>query len=1025
MPGPSFCVTRVSSTSACDNEHIIRIEWAISAADCLGQFIASGPTKCKYAIFASPSFDVNEYANAILAGEPYPPPALPPVTATKTTFQSASNGPATLPPKTPIVASTSSSGQEDLSVALAKLNFGIDDVSKQLRGVIVNHHEDLLARAAGVSELEHSLLSVRQGLDTVGVSVDKLKTKIRVPYESLESNLSRLQRLQVASDALRRISRFVTLSRRLETQMAELDRIKAAPAPAPTRQPPPSISTDALSSPTAERLTPGANRPELKSAASGSAGLLLEPEGDLERVVSQAALYISELATLTTADPIASTANADGDAAAGPDSSVTPTINQKNSPDADAEEAFQAPEPIGLEAINVVSRGIPFVEEARARVQSEMEGMVLGGLDSLNQSMLASALQTAANLNVLPSLVLTLLTDLNDAVEERVRFAFDVTALAREVGAGGKDATQSPTAGPGAPPNSAGLMYRSRVRTEPTNVTAGQWATALWARMEVLVEDMAACCVKVYALERVLQLKKDSVTRVSFLDEVMQTMENKPSSAFWHALAAALEKHSKDAATSSTFLQQTLSNGYPRFLRLFHEFFAKIAVRTDTVYTESNQSPETLLILRSISRFETVYLSRSTARLNETIASALSGGIRAPPGAQEGLAMARVAANELDSARFDVLLVRSVARNVVSAVDVLMGRMNTLISRDRMATQLSGPTANPPQVLNAQLASTLYACWSQLKTLENEYHPSVINILTPTLKNLKGTFDRLVDPLISTIRRDLSAIIARLHRVDFSDRQQPGAMADPLANPGAGSGGPSPYMKDLSDKLDFIRTQLLTRYAIGPLRAEWALMLVTHVVRTFVLHASVARPLGERGKLMLTTDMAELEFALSAMMVFDEGAGGAATPGGPTGKQANRGSMRKPAAKLETIGDDYKALRGLRPLLFLDTPLLASPSQTPGLTPLLVIHHIIVRSSHPVLTLPHALHDWSEAEYVRWVEDHDERERLALIETCLAKWEGEVKRWEGKNKEKGTEGGEDIDYVLLVKTVLQNARETK
>lgn len=36
-------------------------------------------------------------------------------------------------------------------------------------------------------------------------------------------------------------------------------------------------------------------------------------------------------------------------------------------------------------------------------------------------------------------------------------------------------------------------------------------------------------------------------------------------------------------------MQQTLGNGYPRLLRLFHEFFAKIAVYTDTVYTSTQQ----------------------------------------------------------------------------------------------------------------------------------------------------------------------------------------------------------------------------------------------------------------------------------------------------------------------------------------------------------------------------------------------------------------------------------------------------
>lgn len=65
-------------------------------------------------------------------------------------------------------------------------------------------------------------------------------------------------------------------------------------------------------------------------------------------------------------------------------------------------------------------------------------------------------------------------------------------------------------------------MYKSRVRTEPTNVTAPQYAAALWSSLEALVEEMSSCCVKVYALENVLKLKKDPMTHVVFLDEAMK-----------------------------------------------------------------------------------------------------------------------------------------------------------------------------------------------------------------------------------------------------------------------------------------------------------------------------------------------------------------------------------------------------------------------------------------------------------------------------------------------------------------------
>jgi hypothetical protein len=48
--------------------------------------------------------------------------------------------------------------------------------------------------------------------------------------------------------------------------------------------------------------------------------------------------------------------------------------------------------------------------------------------------------------------------------------------------------------------SSAGLAYKSRIRQEPTSVTAPQWANALWNRLSSLIEDMAGACVKVCLL---------------------------------------------------------------------------------------------------------------------------------------------------------------------------------------------------------------------------------------------------------------------------------------------------------------------------------------------------------------------------------------------------------------------------------------------------------------------------------------------------------------------------------------------
>ena len=93
-----------------------------------------------------------------------------------------------------------------------------------------------------------------------------------------------------------------------------------------------------------------------------------------------------------------------------------------------------------------------------------------------------------------------------------------------------------------------GLLYKSRVRTEPTSVTAPQWTAALWGSLESLIEEMSDCCIKVYTLEKVLKVKRDPVTDVVFMDEAMKLLENKPSTTFWSSLGRSLEKTARDAA---------------------------------------------------------------------------------------------------------------------------------------------------------------------------------------------------------------------------------------------------------------------------------------------------------------------------------------------------------------------------------------------------------------------------------------------------------------------------------------------
>lgn len=76
-----------------------------------------------------------------------------------------------------------------------------------------------------------------------------------------------------------------------------------------------------------------------------------------------------------------------------------------------------------------------------------------------------------------------------------------------------------------------------------------------------------------------------------------------------------------------------------------------------------------------------------------------------------------------------------------------------------------------------------------------------------------------------------------------------------------------------------------------------------------------------------------------------------------------------------------------------------------------MLHHILVRSPIP---LPHKLHGWQEAEYVRWVDEHSKEEAWTLVEGGLNHWE-KVSETEGKDITAA------MEYAELARAVLRNA----
>lgn len=75
---------------------------------------------------------------------------------------------------------------------------------------------------------------------------------------------------------------------------------------------------------------------------------------------------------------------------------------------------------------------------------------------------------------------------------------------------------------------------------------------------------------------------------------------------------------------------------------------------------------------------------------------------------------------------------------------------------------------------------------------------------------MQEQYERVVDPVFSAIKRDCGAIIATLHRLDFGK-----------SGPAIGGGGASVYMEELTAKLNFVKQEILERYAGMDVVRQW------------------------------------------------------------------------------------------------------------------------------------------------------------------------------------------------------------
>lgn len=104
---------------------------------------------------------------------------------------------------------------------------------------------------------------------------------------------------------------------------------------------------------------------------------------------------------------------------------------------------------------------------------------------------------------------------------------------------------------------------------------------------------------------------------------------------------------------------------------------------------------------------------------------------------------------------------------------------------------------------------------------------------------MREQYTRVVDPVLSAVKRDCGAILATLHRLDFGK-----------SGPAIGGGGASVYMEELAAKMNFMKQEILERYAGMDVVRQWCVPGATP--RLLHGHSYLCRHISHLGRLALS-----------------------------------------------------------------------------------------------------------------------------------------------------------------------------
>ncbi|KAJ1554271.1 hypothetical protein HK096_004319, partial [Nowakowskiella sp. JEL0078] len=419
-----------------------------------------------------------------------------------------------------------------------------------------------------------------------------------------------------------------------------------------------------------------------------------------------------------------------------------------------------------LSGIHIIDNELNFIATTKSKIIENAEYLLNSGLSSQNHGDIASGLQILQNLNLMSLKTQSIIDTILSKIISEMQTALSVTIVAHDI----KDST-----------NSSGSPQGGMRRAVNNDYSNSSWTIALWDRLENLMDIMYEESIKIYLLEKVLSRRKDPITHIVFLVDVVKTLGENMIDYFWRALSISFEKELRLSTKASPPIHQTFQMGFPKLLRLFHDFFSRIAVHNGAHFSSDSLTPESLMMLKPLHQYESSYVNRCLSRLLDVLNASFTEKSSLSTSSQGTLSVT----NKGTPSRDDV---EKIVRSISSELEVLASETSGLFTNSAnvyapMPSPSSGPSSSL-QVLCIELSNSLWYLQDSVWQVAIEFDVEVaIEAVTEGIMKINQLLQRVLEPLLIGLTKELEIIILKLYKEDYGRQKATSNKAEPAASP--------------------------------------------------------------------------------------------------------------------------------------------------------------------------------------------------------------------------------------------------